>query len=128
MYGIGNRLDSSPELLFALRGVDHQELIEQAIPTAPARARALPIETSELGAIFDIEIDDPAVAGPPASKPRKKQAPKVEKAAATKVAPVKEATAKKTAKVPKAANKKTASVKKATGATKKKATPVSKKG
>ena len=35
MYGIGNRLDSSPELLFVLRGVDHQELIEQAIPTAP---------------------------------------------------------------------------------------------
>jgi protein-export SecD/SecF family membrane protein len=27
MYGIGARLDSRPELLFALRGVDHQELI-----------------------------------------------------------------------------------------------------
>ena len=35
MYGIGNRLDSSPELLFVLRGVDHLELIEQAIPAAP---------------------------------------------------------------------------------------------
>ena len=35
MYGVGNRLDSSPELLFVLRGVDHRELIEQAIPTAP---------------------------------------------------------------------------------------------
>ncbi len=35
MYGVGNRLDSSPELLFVLRGVDHLELIEQAIPTAP---------------------------------------------------------------------------------------------
>jgi uncharacterized Zn finger protein len=39
MYGIGNRLDSSPELLFELRGVDHQELIEQAIPAAPTRAK-----------------------------------------------------------------------------------------
>ena len=38
MYGVGNRLDSSPELLFVLRGVDHLELIEQAIPTAPIRA------------------------------------------------------------------------------------------
>ena len=37
MYGVGNRLDSSPELLFVLRGVDHLELIEQAIPTAPLR-------------------------------------------------------------------------------------------
>ena len=37
MYGVGNRLDSSPELLFELRGVDHQELIEQAIPAAPTR-------------------------------------------------------------------------------------------
>ncbi|MDF1662857.1 MAG: SWIM zinc finger family protein, partial [Planctomycetota bacterium] len=28
-YGIGNRLDSEPELLFSLRGVDHQELIKK---------------------------------------------------------------------------------------------------
>jgi hypothetical protein len=34
--GVGNRLDSSQEfLLFVLRGVNHLELIEQAIPTAP---------------------------------------------------------------------------------------------
>ena len=39
MYGVGNRLDSSPELLFLLRGVDHLELIEQAIPAAPTRAK-----------------------------------------------------------------------------------------
>src|SRR4029079_18835019 len=39
MYGIGNRFDSSPELLFELRGVDHRELIEEAIPQAPPRAK-----------------------------------------------------------------------------------------
>ena len=51
MYGIGNRLDSSPELLFELRGVDHRELIEQAIPTAPMRAKhgTPTIETAESG-------------------------------------------------------------------------------
>jgi uncharacterized Zn finger protein len=27
LYGVGARLDSSPELLFLLRGVDHLELI-----------------------------------------------------------------------------------------------------
>jgi uncharacterized Zn finger protein len=120
MYGIGNRLDSSPELLFELRGVDHQELIEQAIPAAPTRAKrgAATIETSELGAIFDIEINDSPLVGPPTSKTTTKKAAKVKKAlAATKPAP-----AKKTAAT------KTATVKKATAATKKKVTKVSQKG
>src|SRR4051794_26892124 len=78
MYGIGNRLDSSPELLFALRGVDHRELIEQAIPTAPMRAKpgTPTIETTELGAIFDIEINDSPIARPPDSKTATKQAPR----------------------------------------------------
>lgn len=60
MYGVGNRLDSSPELLFVLRAVDHAELIEHAIPVAPLESnRGAPtIATDELGAIFDIEIDE----------------------------------------------------------------------
>jgi uncharacterized Zn finger protein len=137
MYGIGNRLDSSPELLFELRGVDHQELIEQAIPAAPARAKrgAPTIETADLGAIFDIEINDSPPAEPPASKaiktktPRTRKAPQVKTApAATKPAPVKKAAEKSAAKVKKTAQKKTVAVKKATAATKKKAKPVSKKG
>jgi uncharacterized Zn finger protein len=137
MYGIGNRLDSSPELLFELRGVDHQELIEQAIPVAPARAKtgAPTIEAAELGAIFDIEINDAPSSEPPGSKAITTKAPKTRKAtkvktvpATTKPAPVKKAAEKKTAKVKKAAQKKTAPVKQATATTKKKAKPVSKKG
>src|SRR5439155_16608524 len=64
MYGVGNRLDSSPELLFVLRAVDHRELIEQAIPTAPigARSSAPTIATDDLAAIFDIELGDAPVA------------------------------------------------------------------
>src|SRR4051812_10268039 len=116
MYGIGNRLDSSPELLFELRGVDHRELIEQAIPTAPMRAKhgTPTIETAELGAIFDIEINDSPIAGPPTSKTTTKQAPKVAKApAATKPATVKKAAEKKTATVKRATvTKKTTTVKK----------------
>jgi uncharacterized Zn finger protein len=99
MYGIGNRLDSSPELLFELRGMDHQELIEQAIPAAPTRAKhGVPmIESAELGAIFDIEINDSPAAEPPNSKTTTKKAPKVKKApAATKPATVKKAAEKKT--------------------------------
>ena len=60
MYGVGNRLDSSPEMLFMLRAVDHMELIEQAIPTAPfgTRTSAPTIAASDLGDIFGIEIGD----------------------------------------------------------------------
>ena len=56
--GVGHRLDSSPELLFLLRGVDHAELIEQAIPASPTRAKGnVPtIATDELGDIFDDDI------------------------------------------------------------------------
>jgi uncharacterized Zn finger protein len=81
MYGIGNRLDRSPELLFLLRAVDHTELIEQAIPKAPAgsKGKSPTIATGDLGAIFDIEIEnEPAANGgtvrkdPPASPPKRK--------------------------------------------------------
>jgi uncharacterized Zn finger protein len=60
MYGVGNRLDASPELLFVLRGVDHRELIEQAIPAAPVgpKSKAPTIATADLGAIFDIDLGD----------------------------------------------------------------------
>ncbi len=132
MYGIGNRLDSSPELLFELRGLDHRELIEQAIPTTPTRAKrgAPTIESSELGAIFDIEINASPADAPPNSKTSTKKAPRVKKApAATKPSPVKKSAATKTAK----ANRTTAATKttkanQTTSATKKKRTPARKKG
>jgi uncharacterized Zn finger protein len=93
MYGIGNRLDKSPELLFELRGVDHRELIEQAIPQATTRARsgAPTIEASDLGSIFDIEINDTPTPTP--EPPTPKPTPKVKQAAETKTkpAPVKKA-------------------------------------
>jgi uncharacterized Zn finger protein len=90
MYGVGHRLDSSPELLFLLRGVDHTELIEQAIPAAPLKAKrgAPTIASEELGAIFGIEVDDAPVANASAAtrqKPATKTAAK--KASAAKRTP-----------------------------------------
>ena len=78
MYGVGNRLDSSPELLFTLRCVDHTELLEQAIPAPPGgRGRAPAIATADLGAIFGIELRDaPRSAPAPRKKPAKKPAAK----------------------------------------------------
>ena len=80
MYGVGNRLDSSPELLFLLRAVDHKELIEQAIPTAPIGNKngANTIHADDLGAIFGIEIGD-ADPAPVKSKTRSKPAAKTVK-------------------------------------------------
>src|SRR5439155_17150923 len=37
MYGIGSRLDEKPELLFVLRGVDHNELLSKAAATQVLR-------------------------------------------------------------------------------------------
>jgi uncharacterized Zn finger protein len=116
MYGVGNRLDSSPELLFVLRGVDHRELIEQAIPTAPIKATssAPTIATDDLGAIFNIEISDAPVAKVNArirEKPASKQVVKKASAAKEEIVPSVKQVAKKTSatkekKVPSAPQKK----------------------
>jgi uncharacterized Zn finger protein len=92
MYGVGHRLDSSPELLFLLRGVDQAELIEQALPSAPREAGrgARTIAGKELGAIFDIEIDDAPVASAGAEareKPASKKAVVAKRATAPKKGP-----------------------------------------
>jgi hypothetical protein len=65
MYGVGARLDHSPELLFTLRNVDHLELIGQAV-TAENLDRALAgntaeaLSTGDLGEMFGIELESSA--------------------------------------------------------------------
>ncbi|MGO9112051.1 MAG: SWIM zinc finger family protein [Thermoguttaceae bacterium] len=61
LYGIGARLDTRPELLFALRGVDHEELIaadaEKAVAAATSRGKSKRLAADDLGDVFGIEID-----------------------------------------------------------------------
>jgi uncharacterized Zn finger protein len=61
LYGVGARLDSKPELLFTLRGVNHEDLIqsdaEQAVAAATSRGKSKRLATSEIGEVFGIEID-----------------------------------------------------------------------
>ena len=72
LYGVGSRLDGSPELLFLLRGVDEAELIaaDMALPRGPAPADAL--ADGDLESIFGIDLDAedpvpaPGVRKPPA--------------------------------------------------------------
>ena len=84
LYGVGARLDRKPELLFQLRGVDHEELIaadaEAAVSAATSRGKSKRLDGGELGAVFGIDLD---TAEPPAAKSRarKKTPAKVTKAA-----------------------------------------------
>ncbi len=59
LYGAGSRLDTHPELLFLLRGVDAQELIaaEMAVPGAAVAATGDALADDQLGDIFGIDVD-----------------------------------------------------------------------
>lgn len=85
MYGIGARLDHSPELLFTLRKVSADELIASVAREMPAKrkapksARVLASDDAELGALFGIDIEGapaaiapPTATGPRSSKPASK--------------------------------------------------------
>ena len=82
LYGVGARLDQSPELLFTLRSVNHEELITQAATgtdLAGKTATAGPeLAESEIGAVFGIELDTqtattaPTPAAPAPAKARRK--------------------------------------------------------
>lgn len=60
LYGVGTRLDASPELLFTLRGVDKSELVAKAgegLPAAKKPSSSKRVLTGgDLGAIFGVEI------------------------------------------------------------------------
>jgi len=62
LYGVGNRLDHRPELLFKLRQVDHMELIAQAASPVVRQgaAKKKTIASSDLAAVFGIELDGSA--------------------------------------------------------------------
>jgi len=76
LYGVGARLDQRPDLLFLLRGVDHNDLVHAAVErlgTAPAAASrgARLVEGGDLAALFGIELaSSTAPAGVPAASSR----------------------------------------------------------
>lgn len=69
VYGIGARLDHQPEMLFALRGVNHQELIRSLnlkVPLVkPAPSGANILETDDMAALFGLNMQAPASAPSP---------------------------------------------------------------
>lgn len=110
LYGVGARLDHTPELLFRLRGVDHGALIsaQSAVQTtASADVQEKMIAEDQLSEIFGIDID---------MGHKEAQTPAKKKAGRPKTVPEKEKitkriAGKKTAKTP-AKQKKTTATKK----------------
>ncbi len=75
IYGVGARLDTRPELLFLLRGVDHEELITAGADGAALtgagsrRTRRRTLAGAALGEVFGVELE--AAAAPPPSAGRR---------------------------------------------------------
>ena len=65
LYGVGARLDQDPALLFRLRGVNHDELIDVdaqvAVPAGTRRGGAKRLAPDDLGDVFGIDLatDEP---------------------------------------------------------------------
>lgn len=57
LYGVGNRLDSKPEFLFILRGVDPSELVRTQLKV-DAMTSTDQLENAELADIFGIDLED----------------------------------------------------------------------
>ena len=77
LYGVGARLDEKPELLFLLRGLDHEELISAdagiaAVSNAGQTGGHLRIAESDLSHLFGIDITDGEAS--PIPKPAPKRA------------------------------------------------------
>ena len=68
LYGVGARLDEQPELLFVLRGVDHEELIDVdaglEVAAAEPADEGRRLAEEDLGDIFGIDLTPGESAGP----------------------------------------------------------------
>lgn len=76
LYGVGARLDDKPELLFVLRGVDHEELIEADAATFVSRDKqgtSRRIAEGDLQDVFGIEILEQETSGNNRRKPQIKE-------------------------------------------------------
>jgi len=77
LYGVGNRLDHQPDLLFRLRQVDHLELVTDATePAAPVKKPTgkKVIAASDLAQVFGIELETSIPARKPYPRPAVRKA------------------------------------------------------
>jgi uncharacterized Zn finger protein len=76
LYGVGARLDEKPELLFTLRGVNHEDLIgtdaEEAVSAATSGGKSKRLAARELSDVFGIDIDAGSSEQPPPTSSERK--------------------------------------------------------
>jgi uncharacterized Zn finger protein len=89
LYGVGARLDREPELLFLLRGVDHDELVSADLgmaAVAEKKGTYRRIEDDILEDVFGIEMSEDVMPATTKPFPRRKTAsPKAEDASGASV-------------------------------------------
>jgi uncharacterized Zn finger protein len=112
LYGVGARLDESPELFFRLRNVDHAELITAAGTATAVTRTGKPdkvLKSADLAGIFGIDVDTGSTYQDAAARnatPKNKGGAKLPAAkatkarSATKLPAAKETMAKSAAKLP----------------------------
>jgi uncharacterized Zn finger protein len=75
LYGVGARLDQTPQLLFVLRGVDENDLLAGGSPNLPlaksGHSKATVLEDADMAALFGLEMAEEggAEVTPPAARP-----------------------------------------------------------
>jgi len=78
LYGVGARLDHSPEQLFALRGVDPQPLLDEVVTRGPVKpdqpGRHERLQHADLSALFGIPIESDEPSDKALRKRRRKRA------------------------------------------------------
>ena len=99
LYGVGARLDTSPDLFFTLRGVNMDDLIRQVVQqetrnllsdTAVQSSRIIPITESniaELSELFGIRLVLSQTNTPPSTKPKTRGRPRKTAESATAAKP-----------------------------------------
>ncbi len=87
-YGVGARLDHQPELLFKLRGVDHQELIDGDLDlNTKGSGKHRHLDGDDLSGLFGVEIDDDGEPQAPKRRPTAKKAASAKTTKPRKVSP-----------------------------------------
>jgi uncharacterized Zn finger protein len=92
LYGVGARLDDQPEMLFLLRGVNHEELVSDSLAGKAAqlgagtgRRRGRRLADEKISDVFGIEMEATGEdAGDRGAKPRSVAKPKAKAKAAAK--------------------------------------------
>ena len=82
LYGVGARLDHQPELLFLLRGVDHEELITTELDIQSAtsgKGKRRRLAGADLSDVFGVDIEEPVKSNRKTSAVSKKSGKKNKK-------------------------------------------------